>query len=73
MVGFEISPRLLAFWGVIFGEAVFSLTLFVAIAALMRSVSTANAIQVGASSGSVEWWVGWRGQMQCIRASAPSS
>ena len=45
--GTVTSARLLAFWGIIFATACFSLTLFLASAAFARKVPAANALQVG--------------------------
>ncbi|PSC69400.1 Pleiotropic drug resistance 1 [Micractinium conductrix] len=45
MVGFTTSARLLAFWGMLFGAGVFSLTLFLACAAFMRRVPSTMALQ----------------------------
>ncbi|KAL4440309.1 hypothetical protein ABPG75_003310 [Micractinium tetrahymenae] len=57
LVGFNISARLLAFWGTLFGLAAFTLTLFFCCAALARNVAAASALQAfilllfGATSG----------------------
>ncbi|KAI3429335.1 hypothetical protein D9Q98_005430 [Chlorella vulgaris] len=44
-VGFYTSVRIFAFWGTLFSLAVFSLTLYLACAALMRNVAAAVAVE----------------------------